>query len=136
MIKNAPYKFSEFVGVNIKSGSGNHLDKTYSSTKQEYEYINTRDSLIKEKVKLSKDDLLYIHRKAVDLGLWNWPEKMLGDTTGKAPKYFLELDYQRKKKIIEIDAAYNTNPKLKDAAMELIKTVDGVIEDAADKQNK
>lgn len=136
MVKNAPYKFSEFEGVNVKSGLGTRFDKTYSSENQQYQYINTSDSTIKMKVKLSKDDLLYIHRKAAELGLWNWPEKMMGDSTGKAPHYYLELDYKQKKKVIEIDADYNKNIKLRDAAMELIKTVDGVIEDAADKQKK
>ena len=136
MVKNAPYKFSEFEGVNVKSGLGTRFDKTYSSETQQYQYINTSDSTIKMKVKLSKDDLLYIHRKAAELGLWNWPEKMMGDSTGKAPHYYLELDYKQKKKVIEIDADYNKNIKLRDAAMELIKTVDGVIEDAADKQKK
>jgi hypothetical protein len=136
MIKNAPYKFVEFQGLSVKSGLGTHYDKTYSSETQKYQYLNNSDSTINQKVKLSKDDLLYVHRKAAELGLWNWPEKMLGDTTGKVPRYYLELDYQRKKKVIEIDADYNENPKLRDAALELIKTVDGVVEDAADRQKK
>ncbi|OAQ39852.1 hypothetical protein A5893_09790 [Pedobacter psychrophilus] len=134
MIKNAPYKFVEFEGLSVKSGLGTNYDKTYSSETQQYQYLNTRDSSIKMKVKLSKDDMLYVHRKAAELGLWNWPEKMLGDSTNRVPRYYLEFDYQRKKKVIEIDADYNKNIKLRDAAMELIKTVDGVIEDAADKQ--
>ncbi len=134
MIKNAPYKFVEFEAISVKSGLGTNYDKIYSSKTQQYQYLNTRDSMIKMKVKLSKDDMLYVHRKAADLGLWNWPEKMLGDSTGKAPRYYLEFDYKRKKKVIEIDADYNKNIKLRDAAMELVKTVDGVIEDAADKQ--
>jgi len=136
MIKNAPYKFVEFQALSIKSGLGTNYDKTYSSKTQQYQYLNTRDSSIKMRVKLSKDDMLYVHRKAAELGLWNWPEKMIGDSTGKSPRYYLEFDYQRKKKVIEIDADYNKNIKLRDAAMELIKTVDGVIEDAADKQKK
>jgi hypothetical protein len=136
MVKNAPYKFAEFEGLKVKSGLGTHYDKTYSSKTQQYQYLNTRDSSIKMKVKLSKDDLLYVHRKAAELGLWSWPEKMLSDSTGKVPRYYLEFDYQHKKKVIEIDADYNKNIKLRDAAMELIKTVDGVIEDAADNQKR
>ena len=135
MIRNAPYKFTEFKNITIKSGFGDHYDKTYSSQTQNYQYINRNDSLIKNKVKLSKDDLLYLHRRAADLGLWNMPEKMLGDTSDKSLKYYLEFDYERKKKIIELDAAYNENTKLRDAAIELVKTVNKMVDDADDKQN-
>jgi len=135
MVKNAPYKFTEFENITLKAGLGNNFDKTFSSKTMEYQYVNQRDSVIKMKVKISKDDLLYLHRKASDLGFWNWPEKMIGDTSGKSPRYLLEFDYQRKSKTIIIDAAYSSNDKLKDAALELVKTVDKTIEIAADKQN-
>lgn len=135
MIKNAPYKFSEFENITLKAGLGSNFDKTFSSKTQQYQYLNSQDSLIKQKVKLSKDDLLYLHRKAAELGFWNWPEQMVGDTSGKSPRYMLEYDYQRKKKVIYIDGAYDANIKLRDAALELVKTVNTAIEDAADLQN-
>ncbi|HET8830000.1 MAG TPA: hypothetical protein VFM79_11700, partial [Pelobium sp.] len=133
MIKNAPYKFTEFENITLKAGAGGSLDKTFSSKTGEYQYLNTQDSLIKQHVKLSKDDLLYLHRKAADLGFWNMPQDMIGDTSGKSPRYVIEYNYQRKNKIIEIDGAYNGDPKLKDAALELIKTINKTIELAADR---
>lgn len=133
MIKNAPFKFSEFENITIKAGSGGHFDKTFSSKTGEYKYINNQDSLVKQTVKLSKDDLLYLHRKAVDLGFWNMSKDMIGDTSGKSPRYFVEYDYQRKKKIVEIDAAYNGDMKVKGAALELIETINKTINIAADK---
>ena len=135
MVKNAPYKFSELENITIKSGQNGEIYKEFSSKSKEYQYLNNQDSLIKSKVKLSKDDLLYLHRKAAELGLWDWPENMIGDKTGKAPSYYLEFDYQRKKKIIQIDNAYSENIKLRDAALELAKTVERSVEDAADVQN-
>lgn len=135
MIKNAPYKFSEFENITLKAGLGDDFDKTFSSKTKEYQYLNSKDSVVKQKVKLSKDDLLFLHRKAAELGFWDWPEKMIGDTSGKSPRYMLEYDYQRKKKVIYLDAAYEGNIKLRDAALELIKTVNTAVEDAADKQN-
>ena len=89
--------------------------------------------MIQRKVKLSKDDLLYLYREAAELGFWNWPEKMIGDTSLKTPRYFLEFDYKEKSKTIEIDGAYNEKIKLRDAALELVKTVDTAIQDAADR---
>lgn len=135
MVKNAPYKFSEIENITLKEGIGNQYDKIYSSKSQVFQYLTVKDSLVKSKVKLSKDDMLYLHRKAAELGFWDWPEKMLGDSSGNTPRYYLEFDYQRKKKIIIIDASYDKNIKLRDAALELTKTVDKVILDADDLQN-
>ncbi len=135
MIKNAPYKFVEFKNITMKVGIGDRYDKIYSSASEKFQYLNRNDSLIVHKLKLSKDDLLYLHRRAADIGMWDMPNKMLGDTTNTAPKFYIEFDYERKKKIIELDAAFDGNPKLKDAALELVKTVQKVIESADEKQN-
>ena len=134
MVKNAPYKFVEFNGIVLKAGMGNNYEKLYNSQTQNYLYKNTKDSTIKTKVKFSKDDLLYLHHKAVELGFWNWPSKMLGPDSLTSPRYYLEYNYQRKKKIIEIDGSYNSNDKLKDAALQLIKAVDQNINDADDRK--
>ena len=69
----------------------------------------------------------------MDLGFWNMSKDMIGDTSGKSPRYFIEYDYQRKKKIVEIDAAYNGDTKVKSAALELIETINKTINIAADK---
>ncbi len=130
MVKNAPFKFAEFESVVLKAGLGENYEKIYDSKTQNFQYVTLNDSVIHTKVKLSKDQLLYIHRKAAELGFWDWPSDMLADTTGTAPRYYLEYKYQRKNKIIELDATYNANPKLKDAALQLIKIVDGTIAEA------
>lgn len=127
MIKNAPYKFVEFEYIVLKSGENGRYTQTYNSKTQDYEYLNAQDSLVHKKVKLGKDDLLFLHRKAAELGFWDWPTNMVSDKTGKTPKYYLEYVYERKTKVIELDAAYNENPKLKDAAIQLIKTVEKTI---------
>ena len=129
MIKNAPYKFAEFEYIELKAGVGNHYEKVYNSGTQDYQYLNLSDSLVHKKLKLTKDDLLFLHRKAAELGFWDWPEKMLGKKED-SPKYYLEFAYQRKKKIIELDASYGENSKLKDAALQLIKTVESTIDEA------
>ena len=109
MIKNAPYKFAEFESITLKAGLGANYEKVYNSKTQEYQYVDLKDSVINTKVKLSKDDLLYLHRKAAELGFWDWPEKLIGKGKGKgdSPRYYLEYTYQRKSKKLEIDADYN-----------------------------
>ena len=133
MIKNAPYKFSEFESITLKAGLGNNYEKIYNSKNGNYVYTDTRDSVIRTHVKLNKNELLFLHRKATELGFWDWPEKMIGSKDGKAVRYYLEYQYQRKNKIIEIDADYNDNTKLKDAALQLVKLVDQSIDDAQDR---
>ena len=135
MVKNAPYKFAEFESITLKAGLGGNYDKIYNSKSQVYQYTNSNDSIVKSRVKISNDDLLYLHRKAAELGFWNWPSNMVGDTSGKSPRYYIEFKYKRKSKIMEIDAAYDGNAKLKDAALELTKTIDKVVEDSDERQN-
>ncbi|HEY1009468.1 MAG TPA: hypothetical protein VGE58_05130, partial [Daejeonella sp.] len=79
MVKNAPYRFSDFDSITFRYGLGDSLINTYSSKTGDYQYINSRDSLVKETVKLRKDDLLYLHRKAAELGFWNFPREISGD---------------------------------------------------------
>ncbi|HEY0771965.1 MAG TPA: hypothetical protein VGD31_16680 [Sphingobacteriaceae bacterium] len=134
MIKNAPYKFSEFESLTLKYGLGTDLVNQYNSKTGEYQYLNERDSLIKTKVKLTKDDLLYLHRKAADLGFWNFPEKIEGRPDPKhpvnTPHYYLEYKYERKDKHMLFDLNYSDDPKLHTAAKTLIDEVSKTIIDA------
>jgi hypothetical protein len=140
MIKNAPYKFTEMESISLKYGLGDSLINQFDSKTGLYQYLNDQDSLVKTQVKLSKDDLLYLHRKAVELGFWNFPQNMRlnpAERTHKtAPHYYLEFIYQRKSKILDFDANYAGNEKLKDAAKILLETVSTTINDAEDKQRK
>ena len=138
MIKNAPYKFAEFEYLTFKYGLGDSLENQYNSKTQVYQYLNDRDSLVKTKVKLTKDDLLYLHRKAADLGFWNFPSDMkaTGVIDGKQqPRYYLEFVYKRKSKRINFDIDYAGKPELKDAVRRLITEVDDRIK-AAEARDK
>ena len=140
MIKNAPFKFTEFESIALRYGLGDSLINRYDSKTGAYQYLNERDSLIKTRVKLTKDDMLYLHRKAADLGFWNFPEVISGegkpDYNKNSPHYYLEFKYQRKSKHIFFDTEYNDNPKIKDAARQLIDEVSRTINDAEDRMNK
>ncbi|GAB3931799.1 hypothetical protein [Mucilaginibacter myungsuensis] len=135
MVKNAPYKFVEFDHVSIQWGTGDSLLNYYNSKTGNYQYLNKKDSLIKTKVPLDHNDLLYLHRKAADLGFWDFPanETLGKDTTLKAgPKtlrYIIEFAYERKTKRVVFDANFNGNEKLIDANQRLIKEIQGRIDD-------
>ena len=77
MVKNAPYKFSEFESLTFKYGIGDSLVNQYNSKTAIYQYVNDKDSLIRKKVKLTKDDLLILHRRAAQLGFWDFPSQIV-----------------------------------------------------------
>jgi hypothetical protein len=135
MVKNAPYKFSEFESFTFKYGTGDSLVNQYNSTTAAYQYLNPKDSLLRKNVRLTKDDLLYLHRKAAQLGYWNFPSQMLNqdETQKNTPRYLIEFKYKRKTKTVLFDLAYNGDPKLKDAVRRLIQEINTTINDAEDR---
>ncbi len=140
MIKNAPYKFAEMESISLQYGLGDDLVNQFDSKSGVYQYVNDKDSVVKTQVKLSKDDLLYLHRKAVDLGFWNFPEDMRVKEGkpgfGVAPRYVLQYTYQRKVKRIDFELNFDGDPKLRDAAKSLIDLVSETINDAEDRQRR
>jgi hypothetical protein len=126
MLKNAPYKFAEFESVSIRYGERGNLANKYDSNTSQYQYLDRRDSLVKKRLVLSKDDLLYLHRKAADLGFWDFPEDETGDsvkTGNKPPRYIMEYKYQRKSKKVVYDANFVGDQRLVDANQRLVKEI-------------
>jgi len=139
MLKNAPYKYVEFESVSIQYGERDKLVNKYSSATGEYQYLDRRDSLVKKRLQLSNDDLLYLHRKAADLGFWNFPNDETGDslTNGnKPPRYIIEYKYQRKSKKVIYDANYVADQRLVDANQLLVKEILQVLARAEAAQEK
>jgi hypothetical protein len=126
MLKNAPYKFVEFESMSIQYGERGNLVNKYDSKTAEYQYLDRRDSLVKKKLVLNNDDLLYLHRKAADLGFWDFPEDETGDsikTGNKPPRYIIEFKYQRKSKKVVFDSNFYGDQRLVDANQRLVKEI-------------
>lgn len=141
MIKNAPYKFSEFDHISLEYGTTDSLLNKYNSKNGDYQYLTRHDSLVKKHLHLSQNDLLYLHRKAADLGFWDFPSKELsGDTSkihGQKPaRYIIEFAYKRKTKRVVFDNNFLGDPKLVDANERLIKEILQRINDADQAQKK
>jgi len=136
MIKDAPFRFSDFESVVFKYGEDGDLVNQYDSKTGHYQYLNKKDSLIKTTLRLSQDDLLYIHRKAVDLGFWNLPDEMLSEDTlasKNALHFYLELNYKEKSKSLLLDTKFDGNEKMFGAAKSVIEEVQRVLNDAEDR---
>jgi hypothetical protein len=127
MIKNAPYRFSDFDSMSIQYGPVDSLVNKYNSKTGDYQYIDRRDSLVKMHLRLTSDDLLYLHRKAADLGFWDFPAKELADTTkgtkNKSIRYIIEFKYKQKSKMVVFDSEYGGDVRLIDANKTLIKEI-------------
>jgi len=141
VFKNAPYKFTEFKSFTFEFGSSDSLVNKYNSETGEYQYLNSHDSLVKTNLHLTKNDLLYLHRKAADLGFWNFPEdERSGDTTRingiKPPRYIIAFNYKRKSKRVVFDENFGGDFRLKDANEHIIKEIEHVLADAEDRQKK
>ena len=137
MIKNAPYRFTDFESVVLKYGEGTDLINQFDSRTGYFQYVNNRDSLMSDTIRLRKDDLLYLHRKAAELGFWNLPDDMTTDTESDkqpVPRFYLQFNYKEKSKEVTLDADFNDgNPKMKDAARSVIDEVRRVLSDAQDR---
>ena len=128
MIKNAPFRFSDFEYVDLQYGERDSMFNSYNSSTQEYNFLNNENKVVETKLKLTNDDLLYIHRKAMEMGFWNVDNDMTtprdNPEEGKrVPRFILEFKYKEKSKKVTIDTDYPGNPKMRDAAMTTVETV-------------
>lgn len=128
MIKNAPFRFKDFEYLEITYGTPNEMVNTYNSKTQHYQYLTNDNKLVKENLKLRDDDLLYLHRKAMELGFWNVDDDMTtvrqDSTQGvNVPRYKLKYVYKEKTKEVVLDADYAGTDKMKDAAKSTIDAV-------------
>ena len=141
IFKNAPYKFTEFKSFVFQFGNGDSLINKYNSTTGDYQYVNKHDSLVKMKLYLNKSELLYLHRKAADLGFWDFPSQELSNDTSringvKPPRYLMEFNYMRKNKKVIFDANYIGPQKLVDANQQMIKEIQSVLDEAESRLKK
>ncbi|MEN0055640.1 MAG: hypothetical protein AAGC65_18325 [Mucilaginibacter sp.] len=127
MIKNAPYRYSDFQSMSLEYGPVDSLVNKYNSKTGDYQYVDRRDSLVKMHLRLTSDDLLYLHRKAADLGFWDFPTKELADTSkggkNKSIRYIIEFKYKQKSKRVVFDSEYVGDIRLIDANKTLIKEI-------------
>lgn len=139
IIKNAPFKSSEFVSLQFKWGVGKELVNSYDSATGDYQYLDKRDSLIKTHVKLRTNDIIYLHNKANELGLWNFPDVIANRgedlASAKVLRYEIQFNYKRKSKKVILMSDFNEIPKLRDVATQMKSLVAQSINDAEERYN-
>ena len=142
VLKDAPYKFTEFESMQFQYGPGDSLVNKYDSRTGDYQYVNAKDSLVKMKLHLTKGELLYLHRKAADLGFWDFPANEMAakdsvDGAGNKPlHYYIAFNYKRKSKKVMYDKAFDGPEKLVDANGRLIGEIQKILDEAEARQKK
>jgi len=139
VFQNAPYKFVEFQYFTFAYGPGDSLINKYDSRTGDYQFVDEHNKLVKMKVHLPKEELLYLHKKASELGFWDWPSVVMGDTTKtrggeKPPRFVTEFVYKRKSKKVLYDESYGLDLKLKEANRQMIKEIQKVLDAEAGQQ--
>lgn len=131
MLGNAPYRYSDFQSIILTYGEGDDMHSHFDSSTGIYTYRNSRDSTVTDTIRMRDDDLLYLHRKAAELGFWNLPEDMTSgaDHASDVPRFVLQYNYLEKSKTVTYDADFDGHPKMKDAARSVIDEVRRVISD-------
>lgn len=140
MFRNAPYKLKEFESIELKWGVGNTLQNTYNSATGDYQYVNAKDSVIRTNVKLRKNDILYLHSKANEIGFWNFPDVIVNQgadlNSTEVPRYVMQFNYKKKSKTVIYMADYNEIPKLQKLAAQMKTLLQQSINDAEERYGK
>lgn len=140
MFRNAPFKLKEFESIEFKWGLGNNLENSYNSATGDYQYVNAQDSLTKTNVKLRKDDILYLHSKASELGFWNFPDLIANAGTNldssKVLRYVMVFNYKTKSKKVVYLTDYTEIQKLKGLAEQMKTLLMQSINDAEERYGK
>lgn len=128
MVKNAPYRYSDFESIEITYGFPDSMLNHFDSQTLEYNYLTKDGELIKDSLKLRDDDLLYLHRKAQELGFWNLPDDMTVDLTQRdpderLPRYRLAYHYKEKTKTVVLDPDFPGPTKMVEAGRSTIDEV-------------
>ena len=137
----SPYDFSEFKSIVFKYGEADSLVNQYNSATGEYQYLDRSNHIVKTKLYLTGNDLLYLHRKAAEVGFWDFPANEVNtDTTGsnsvKPIEYMVALNYLHKTKTVLFSTNYNGPQRLVEANRELIKEINEIISGAGERQKK
>jgi hypothetical protein len=139
IFKEAPYGFSELKSFVFKYGDKDSLVNQYNSASGEFQYLNKSNSLVKTHLYLTTTDLLYLHRKAAELGFWDFPaNEVNSDTTNtngiKPTEYLVEFNYLHKSKTLLFTANYDGPQQLTENSKQLIKEIQAILRGAEDRQ--
>jgi hypothetical protein len=139
-LKQGPYSASSFISVNYKWGVGDTLQNSYNSATGDYQYLDNRDQIIKKKVKLHANNIIFIHSKANEQDIWTLPDVIANKnedlTSKKVLRYEMVFNYEKKTKKIVFMTNYDEDIAVANRADLLQKIIKQTIDEVEDRYSK
>lgn len=139
-LKRGPYAASTFISVTYKWGVGNTLANSYNSATGDYQYLDNQDKLIKKRVKLHSNNIIFIHSKANELDIWSLPEVIANKnedlSSEKVLRYEIVFNYEKKTKKIVFMSDYDENIAIANRVDQLQKIIKQTIDEVEDRYSR
>ncbi|WP_316767483.1 hypothetical protein [Pedobacter frigiditerrae] len=139
-LKRGPYAASTFISVTYKWGAGDTLANSYNSATGDYQYLDNQDKLVKKKVKLHSNNVIFIHSKANELDIWSLPEVIANKnenlSSERVLRYEIVFNYEKKTKKIVFMTNYDEDIAVADRADQLQKIIKQTIDEVEDRYSK
>ena len=139
-LKQGPYAVADFESLTYKWGVGDTLLNSYNSATGDYQYLDNRDLLIKTKVKIRANNIIFIHSKANELGVWQLPDVIANKNANlkseKVLRYEMVFNYEGKSKKIIYLTDYDEDQKIALAAEELQNIIKKTIDEVEERYSK
>lgn len=128
---------ASFVSLTYKWGVGDTLQNSYDSKTGEYQFIDQRDQLIKEKFKIRTNNVIFLHSKINEGDLLNIPDTVANAQANlKDPKvlrYEFKFVYDDTTKNIIYLTNYDKDPVIRNRADGLQSVVQQIIAEAEER---
>ena len=135
--KKGPYPASALTSITYKWGMGDSLTNSYNSATGNYQYLNAKDSLIKTRVKLRANNIIFLHSKADELDLWNLPSVIANKNadlkSDKVLRFEIVFNYEKKSKKIVFLTDYDEDLAVAHKIEQLQKTIRQTIDEVEDR---
>lgn len=128
---------ASFVSLTYKWGVGDTLQNSYDSKTGDYQFIDQRDQLIKEKFKIRTNNVIFLHSKINEQDLLNIPDTVANPQANlKDPKvlrYEFKFVYDDTTKNVIFLTNYDKDPVIRNRAIGLQKVVQQIIAEAEER---
>lgn len=132
-LKQGPYPAASFVSLQYKWGEGDSLVNSYDSATGNYQYLDSRDSLITKKIKLNANNIIFLHSRANEAGLWELPNVIASKKAIENEKnlhYEFIFKYEQKTKKIIFYPYQMDDEGLLSSVSKLIESIEQTLKDA------
>jgi hypothetical protein len=136
-IRGGGREAASFVSLNYSWGVGDTLQNFYDSQSGDYQFVNQRDSLIKENFRLRINNIIYLYSKMREGDLLSIPDTVANSAEDLNNKELLRYEFDfvyddTTRKIVYI-SNYDKDPEIAQKASGLQKLVEQIVLEAEDR---